>query len=70
MTEEISLIAFASAFVLLLLAVWQSHRARPPGQLPLIPWTGVQFVALTVCVLLLAHLVSLWTGKPLVGRAG
>ena len=67
MSQEVSLFAFAAALGLLILAFWQGHREREPGRPALVPWTGVQFVALTACVLLLIHLVGLWTGAELIG---
>lgn len=67
MPQEISLVALAAAIALLLFASWQSWRERPPGRPALVPWTGVQFVALTACVLVLIHLIGLWTGAPLEG---
>ena len=36
--------------------------------MPWIPYTALQFVAILVFVLMLAHLISLLTGTPLVGR--
>lgn len=36
-----------------------------------VPWFGVQFVAAAICIVMLAHLVSLLTGQPLhSSRAG
>jgi len=70
MSETTTLIAFLIAAVLFVLAHWQARREREPGRLPLIPWTAVQFVALVGVVLLLAHLISIWSGHPLVGRRG
>lgn len=47
-----------------------SRRPLEPGKVRLIPYEGIQFVALVAVVLLLAHLVGLLTGQPLVGRLG
>jgi hypothetical protein len=70
MDETVSLSVLGAAVVLLVLAVWQNRRERPPGKLPLIPWMGVQYVALVVVVLVGIHLVGLWTGQELKGRKG
>jgi hypothetical protein len=70
MTETVSLIVLGLAFVLLVLAVWQNRRERLPGKLSLIPWMGVQYVALVVVILVGIHLVGLWTGQELKGRKG
>jgi len=70
MDETLSLSALGAAVVLLILAVWQTRRERPPGKLPLIPWMGVQYVALVVIILVGIHLVGLWTGQELKGRRG
>ena len=51
------------------LAIWRQRRARP-GHPPLVPWGGVQFLAVLAAVLMAAHLVSLLTGSPLAGRLG
>ena len=48
------------------LANWR--RPRDPGQVPLISYAAIQMVALVVALLMAAHLVSLLTGHPLVGR--
>ena len=51
------------------LALWR-HRRSVPGQPSLIPWGGLQYLALVVAVLMAAHVVTLLTGVPLVGRSG
>jgi hypothetical protein len=50
------------------LANWRERRPRDPGQVPLISYAAIQMVALVVALLMAAHLVSLLTGHPLVGR--
>ncbi len=44
--------------------------AAGPGNAPLIPYGGIQFVALVAMILMLAHLVTLLTGRPFTGRQG
>lgn len=70
MSETTTYWVFGTALVLLLLAVWRSRRPYVPGNLPIIPWTGVLYLSLVVSLLMLAHLISLWTGHPLIGRRG
>lgn len=68
MSNSLSYWLFGIALVLLVLSAWRARRPHVPGQLPLIPWTAVQYVALVVFILMLAHLVSIWSGHPLIGR--
>lgn len=70
MSEATSYWVFGVAMALLLLASWRERREHPPGCLPLLPWTAVQYVALVVAVLMLAHLISFWIDKPFLGRRG
>ena len=65
----------ALTVVLLLLALavagtanWLERRPHELGRPPLVPYTAIQMVALVLAILMLAHLVSLLTGTPLVGR--
>lgn len=53
-----------------LVANIMSRRPPPLGEVRLVPYSAIQFVALLVAILMLAHLVTLFTGKPFVGRAG
>jgi hypothetical protein len=55
--------ALAAGFVLAGLANWQLRR---PLDLrwPVVPWLGVQFVALAIVLVFGAHLISLLTGHP------
>lgn len=58
---------------LIALAVWMivlEKKPRPPGTPRLIPTTPVLFVCLLGVVIALAHLVSIVTGSPHVGRMG
>jgi hypothetical protein len=70
MDETVSLSVLGAAVVLLVLAVWQNRRERQPGKLPLIPWTGVQYIAVVAIILIGIHLIGLWTGQDLKGRRG
>jgi hypothetical protein len=46
------------------LANWQMRRPFERRWLPLVPWLGVQFLAVAIALIMLAHLVSLLTGRP------
>lgn len=66
-------LALTVALLLLALAVagaanWRERRPRDLGRPPLVSYTAIQMIALVVAILMLAHLVSLLTGTPLVGR--
>jgi hypothetical protein len=52
------------AFGLAALANWQMRRPFNRRWLPVVPWLGVQFIAVAVALIMLAHLVSLVTGHP------
>ena len=70
MTETVSLIVLGLAVALLVLATWQARRKREPGKLPIIPWVGVQYVAVVVIIIVGIHVVGLLTGQDLKGRKG
>ena len=55
-------IALAVALALAGLANWQMRRPFDRRWLPVVPWLGVQFVAVTIAIVMLAHLISLLTG--------
>ena len=56
--------ALVIAFGLAALANWQMRRPFTKRWLPVVPWLGVQFVAVAILLVMLAHLVSLLTGHP------
>lgn len=66
LTLSILIAALAAALAANLL----SRRPAKPGRVWTIPYNGVQFLALLVAILMLAHLVTLLTGQPFAGRAG
>ncbi|MEX0697334.1 MAG: hypothetical protein WEB85_05740 [Dongiaceae bacterium] len=68
MSLAVTLVVLALAAAVFALANWRSRRPRPPGEVSLVPWTGVQFLAAVAIVLMLAHLVTLATGRPFAGR--
>ncbi len=66
MTMTIAVLA--AGIVLFLFASYKARQPKEVGELRWIPYGGVQFVAILVIILALAHIVSLLTGQPLVGR--
>ncbi len=66
----ITIAALAVATGLFVIAAVQLRRPIEPGRPRLVPWLGVQMFCVMLTVFMLAHLVSLLTGTPLVGRRG
>ncbi|MDC0655218.1 hypothetical protein OAP48_00770 [bacterium] len=63
-----TLILLAAAAAVFAAALYQHRRPRELGQVSLLPYGGIQFAALVLAVLMLAHLISLLSGTPLIGR--
>jgi hypothetical protein len=66
----ITLIILGVALVVFGLATYKARKPVEVGEVRLIPYTGIQFVALLVAILMLAHVISVLTGIPLLGRTG
>ena len=66
----VTLAALAAAIALFLYATYKARQPKEDGKLRWIPYGGVQFVAILVIVVALAHMVTLLTGHPFVGRRG
>ena len=52
------------AFLFAALANWQMRLPFNRRWLPVVPWLGVQFIAVAVLLVMAAHLISLLTGHP------
>ncbi|NKB59852.1 MAG: hypothetical protein GKS00_26375 [Alphaproteobacteria bacterium] len=63
-----TLAVLAAAVGLFLFATYKARQPHELGKLRWIPYGGIQFVAILIIVLALAHVISLLTGQPLVGR--
>ncbi|MDH3235981.1 MAG: hypothetical protein OEQ29_20855 [Alphaproteobacteria bacterium] len=63
-----TLIVLAICVAILGIAQIRERRRYEPGRISLIPWVPLQFLAMMGVIVMLAHLVSLLTGEPLVGR--
>ncbi len=61
--------AIAIGLALGALANWQLRRPFD-RRWPVVPWLGVQFLALAILLVFGAHLISLLTGHPFGGRNG
>jgi hypothetical protein len=67
---DLTLAILIAAVVAAAVANLLERRPRGIGDPPLVPYTAIQMVAVVVAILMLAHLVSLLSGQPLVGRLG
>ena len=65
-----TLVAIAAGLALAVTCNLIDRRPSEPGKPRLIPYLGIQYLALLLVVLMLGHLVSLLTGKPFTGRMG
>jgi hypothetical protein len=59
-----TIVTLAIAFGCAALANWQMRRPFERRWLPVVPWLGIQFLAVAVALIMLAHLISLLTGQP------
>jgi hypothetical protein len=66
----VTLIILGAALVVFGIATYKARHPAEVGEVRLIPYTGIQYVAIVVIVLMLAHVVSIVTGAPLLGRMG
>ncbi|MCH8183466.1 MAG: hypothetical protein IID55_09820 [Proteobacteria bacterium] len=51
-------------------AIFINRKPVEPGQVRMIPYGGLQFLAIVAILVTLAHLITLLTGIPLIGRSG
>jgi hypothetical protein len=63
-----TLLFLAGAVAVFAFAFWRERQPKEDGVIRWVPYTGIQFAAMLAIFLALAHLVSLWTGTPLIGR--
>jgi hypothetical protein len=68
MSLTLTLVILAICVAILGIAQIRERRPYEPGRITLVPWVPLQFLAMMGLILMLAHLVSLLTGEPLVGR--
>ncbi len=67
---ELTIAILFAAFAVFAGAIFISRKRVEPGQVRMIPYGGIQFLAIAVVLVTAAHLISLITGTPLVGRSG
>lgn len=67
---ELTIAILFAAFAVFAGAIFISRKPVEPGQVRMIPYGGIQFLAIAVVLVAAAHLISLLTGTPLVGRSG
>ncbi len=65
---NLTLAMLAVAAALFGFATYMARRPKEDGVIRWIPYVGIQFVALLLIILTLAHLLSLLTGQPITGR--
>lgn len=70
MDLKTTLIILGSAAAVFAVATWRHRQPYVPGRVWAPPWLAIMSVALLVIILMLAHLVTLWSGTPFGGRAG
>lgn len=68
MSLAVTISILVAALVVGALANYKTRQPVELGETRWIPYLGVQFVAILVVILMAAHLVTLLTGVPLVGR--
>lgn len=67
-----TLIVLAVSALLFAWTIWAERRPRDPLNLkpPLLPRGIIQFAALLAIILMIAHLITLVTGRPFTGNRG
>lgn len=68
MSLILTLVLLAAALTLVGLANWRERQPRQLDKTPLISYPLVQMIGIVVVILMVAHLVSLFTGQQLQGR--
>ncbi|MHA1536509.1 MAG: hypothetical protein ACTSUD_03050 [Alphaproteobacteria bacterium] len=63
-----TLIILAACVAVLVAGQIRERRRYKPGRISLIPWVPLQFLAMLGVMLMLAHVISLVSGKPFIGR--
>lgn len=70
MSLEVTLIILSVGVVLTAFSNWKSRQKYVPGELPLLPYNGLQFVGMIIVFVAAAHLITIFTGVPFTGRMG
>ena len=70
MNLSITITLIVLSVVLTAWANWRERQDYEPGSPPLISYTVWQFIGVGVFILTAAHLITLLTGQPFIGRRG
>jgi len=65
-----TIVVMGLALSLFATALLVNRRPVTPGRPRMVPWTGLQMLSVVVAVFMFAHLISLLSGHPLLGRLG
>lgn len=65
-----TIIGIVAAAVIAALALWRDNRPYVPGRVWRVPYRAIGFIGIVVAFVLAAHLITLATGTPFVGRMG
>lgn len=68
MDLTVTLVILGLAVAITGFSIFKARQPYEPGRVRWIPYAGLQYVGLLFVVLMLAHLVTLLTGTPLIGR--
>ena len=70
MSLAVTAILFTLSVVLIAWANWRERQETTLGEPPLVPYTVWQLIGVFMFILMAAHLITLLTGQPFVGRRG
>ena len=70
MTLSVTLTLLVLSVILVAWANWRERQEQVPGDPPLVSYTVWQLIGVLVFILMAAHLVTLLSGQPFVGRRG
>ena len=69
MSLEVTIIIFTVAAVATILSIIGAKRPRELGRIWTPPWHLIQFIGTLTMMLMAAHIISLVSGHPFVGRS-
>lgn len=70
MDQQQTLLSLGIAIAVVIVATIKDRAPYQPGKLWVVPWRWLLAFALLAVLVLSAHMVSLMSGRPLLGRAG
>lgn len=70
MTINLTLTILGIAIAITVFANVMERRPWEPGRIRWVPWHAIQFMGILAIILMCAHLITLLTGQPFVGRLG